>query len=260
MFDDGYRETGTVLVGADGNSSVVRRKLVPGGDGEAVKLPYIMMNFASKYSAERALFLKEHLHPLTDIAIHRKGMYCRANILNAPDPSKPEDWTFQILTTWPETDEDRKTSTSEQRLARVKSLMSDWADPHRSATLWAPDDLPVPADSLKQWSPQPWKDTRGHVTLAGDAAHAATFHRGQGVNNAVADAELFVRKMVEVRNGSSEDLLRVIREYEDEVVKRGQMEVELSYSNTQSMFDLDNFYENVLKRGAGKATEIDSTA
>ena len=163
------------MVGADGNGSVLRRLLLPGEDGESEAIPYTMMNFASKYSAEQALFLKQQVHPLTDIGVHPKGMYCRLNLLDVPDPQKPEDWIFQLLTTWPETQVDRELQTSEQKLAHVKKLMADWAEPHRSAVISAPDDLVVEATRLKQWSPKPWNGMQGHVTLAGDAAHAATF-------------------------------------------------------------------------------------
>jgi 2-polyprenyl-6-methoxyphenol hydroxylase-like FAD-dependent oxidoreductase len=134
------------------------------------------MNFNVKYTAEQALFIKENLHPLVDIAVNPCGHYIRLNVLDMDDPEKPETWTFQILSTWaPKTVEDYDNETD--RLARLKAHFrrDNWAEPYRSAVEWAPDDTEVLRDQLKIWKTVKWDNHDGRVTLAGDAAHAMTF-------------------------------------------------------------------------------------
>jgi 2-polyprenyl-6-methoxyphenol hydroxylase-like FAD-dependent oxidoreductase len=102
-----------------------------------------------------------------------------------PDRNDRSTWSFQLLTSWKTgqralSDEE---NTSEGRLKILKELVgSDFAEPRRSAVAWAPEDHHVPRDRLAIWSPVLRDHHDGRVTLAGDAAHAMTYHRGQGLN------------------------------------------------------------------------------
>ena len=79
-FDDGTTEQGDMVIGIDGAGSKVRQCLIDRGATQET-LPFALMNFNASYTAEQALFIKERLHPLVDIAIHPAGHYIRANVL-----------------------------------------------------------------------------------------------------------------------------------------------------------------------------------
>jgi 2-polyprenyl-6-methoxyphenol hydroxylase-like FAD-dependent oxidoreductase len=60
-----------------------------------------------------------------------------------------------------------------------------------------------------------------------------TFHRGQGGNNALRDAERFVSAMVEVKDGSK-TLKESVDIYDEDVRRRGVQEVEVSTTQTHA--------------------------
>lgn len=177
FFEDGTSEQGDVVIGIDGAGSKVRQCLIDRGATQET-LPFALMNFNASYTAEQALFIKERLHPLVDIAIHPAGHYIRANVLDMPDANDPTTWTFQILSTWPlKTVEDYDNDDDDGRLKRLKAHVKrdGWAEPYKSAIEWIPDDTPVLKDRLNIWKTQSWNNQGGRVTLCGDAAHAMTF-------------------------------------------------------------------------------------
>lgn len=174
-FDDGSSEEGDIVIGIDGAMSKVRQCLL-GRKADMDILPFALMNFNASYTAEQALFIKERLHPLVDIAIHPAGHYIRANVLDMPDQQDPSSWTFQILSTWPlKVVEDHDNEAD--RLQRLKAHVrrDGWAEPYKSAIEWIPQDTEVLRDQLKIWKTVPWDNQGGRVTLCGDAAHAMTF-------------------------------------------------------------------------------------
>jgi hypothetical protein len=175
FFEDGTSEVGDVVVGIDGASSAVRQCLI---NREAVQetLPFALMNFNASYTAEQALFIKNNLHPLVDIAIHPAGHYIRANVLDMPKQDDPSTWTFQILSTWALKNTEDFDNDGD-RLKRLKAHVArdGWAEPYKSAIAWIPDDTPILRDQLKIWKTSPWDNKDGRVTLCGDAAHAMTF-------------------------------------------------------------------------------------
>jgi 2-polyprenyl-6-methoxyphenol hydroxylase-like FAD-dependent oxidoreductase len=175
FFEDGSSEQGDIVIGVDGAGSKVRQCLIDRGATQET-LPFALMNFNASYTREQALYIKERLHPLVDIAIHPAGHYIRANVLDMPDQDDPTTWTFQILSTWPlKVVEDHDNETD--RLKRLKAHVArdGWAEPYKSAIEWIPEDTLVLRDQLKIWKTQPWNNQGGKVTLCGDAAHAMTF-------------------------------------------------------------------------------------
>lgn len=177
FFEDGSADEGDIVIGIDGATSRVRHQLL-GSDAVMDILPFALMNFNVSYTAEQALFIKDRLHPLVDIAIHPAGHYIRANILDMPKQDDPATWAFQILTTWPlKYVEDHDNDTG--RLNRLKAHVKrdGWAEPYKSAIEWIPEETEVLKDQLKIWKTVPWNNEGGRVTLCGDAAHAMTFRR-----------------------------------------------------------------------------------
>lgn len=169
-FEDGTSESGTVIIGADGGTSSVRRWLL--GDLATPEiLPYAFMNFPFTLPAPRALWLDKIMNPNVDVATHPKNMYLGLFLLDKPDLQRPETWIFYILVTWPiETEEDKENSGD--RLKRLRDHMDGWADPYKSVVEWVPDDVEIKPDWLRIWHPKPWDNRGGRVTMAGDAAHS----------------------------------------------------------------------------------------
>lgn len=252
-FDDGTTETGSVIVGADGGASVVRKWLL-GEAAEQEVLPYAFMNFPFTLPAEQAVWLDKEMNPNVDAATHPKNMYIGLFMLDKPDLGKPETWIFYTLATWPLKDKDDYENPDHNRLQRLKDRIGGWSDPYKSVVEWLPDDTPVGKDSLRIWHPKPWDNKQGRVTLSGDAGHSMTFHRGQGGNLAIRDADEFVTRMIAVQKGER-TLEDAVDEYDKGVLERGQ-EVAISKTQTDAFHDYENFMDSpVVKMGikpAGK--------
>lgn len=97
-------------------------------------------------------------------------------------------WTFHFVITYPKklTGTPLKGKSNAERVSILRSLADNFAEPRRSALTWLPDDLEVPDDSIKMWSPEPWDNHDGRVTLAGDAAHAIAFCKRYNLPSLVA--------------------------------------------------------------------------
>ncbi|RDW57336.1 hypothetical protein BP5796_12786 [Coleophoma crateriformis] len=256
-FTDGTKALGSIVVGADGGGSRIRRLLL-GNKAEPTALPIIMNNFNVQYTAEQALFIRSKLAPFTDLGVHPKGMFYLMNLQNVPRPEDPSTWSFQMSTSWPVTLRPlaEEENTSEGRLKILKELTADHAEPRKSAMAWVPADYPVSKDRLAIWSPIPWDHHNGRVTMAGDAAHAMTYHRGQGLNNCINDAANLVTGLVEVKDGAR-SLSEFIDEYQVEVVTRGAAEVEMSKQQSLMIHHWDQFIESpVMTYGTAGINEL----
>lgn len=75
-----------------------------------------------------------------------------------------------------------------------------------------------------------------------------TFHRGQGGNLAIRDADEFVNTMIAVKS-EQKTLVDALDEYDRGVVERGQ-EVAISKEQTKAFHDYENFLNSpVVKMG-----------
>lgn len=253
-FSDGTAASGSLVIGADGGQSRVRRLLL-GDKAEPTPLPMTMNNFNVQYTAEQALFIRSHLDRFTDYGVHPKGMFFLMAILSVPDPEDPSTWVFQLLTSWPDRLRTLKEeeNTSEGRLKILRELTADFSEPRKSAIRWVKEGTHIPRDRFAIWSPVPWNHHEGRVTLAGDAAHAMTYHRGQGLNNCFNDAANLVAAIVKVRDGLL-GMEEAMQTYVEEVVDRGVAEVELSRRQTMAVHDWGMFMESpLMKKGVGIA-------
>ncbi|KAE8369535.1 hypothetical protein BDV27DRAFT_165373 [Aspergillus caelatus] len=231
VCDDGSREHGSVVIGADGSGSHIRRWLLA-DLAEPEVLPCTVLNLTVQYSAEHAAALGRMLHPVIDI--------------DKPDPRKPETWGYYILSSWPETfrvDGEKDLN----RFQLLQARMDDWAEPFASGVGWAPKSLEVKEDVMKIWSPKPWNNYGGRITLAGDAAHSMTWHRGQGANIAFADAFQFVKAIESVVRGEA-PLQAAIEAYEKDVIARGVKEVAISKAQMESSHNHSSYKNSHVAR------------
>ncbi|RFU28012.1 hypothetical protein B7463_g8318, partial [Scytalidium lignicola] len=249
IFANGERATGTLIIGTDGPRSKVR-EIILGSEAEVTPMEIVHSNVAVTYGdAEKARFIRS-AHPVFSLAV-RPGLLSFLSIQDVPDPEDPAHWRFQVVNSWLGKQDESLDSAG--RLAELKQKASVMCEPFRSAALWMPDDTNVTYDRMAYWVPVPWDNHDGRVTLAGDAAHPMTPHRGQGLNHAICDASHFVDAMKKVASGAV-SLKSAITAYSDEVVRRGADEVLISKQNAIMMLNWDQLMDSpILKRSLDKS-------
>jgi len=249
VFTNGEVVAGSIIIGSDGPKSQVRRELL-GPEADVTPLEIVHSNVAIVYGdAEKAKFVRSG-HPVFCFAV-KPGLLSFLSIQDVPDPEDPANWKFQVVTSWLGKQDDSLDTPG--RLAQVKEKASTMCEPFRSAVMWMPDDTKITYDTMAYWVTVPWDNHDGRVTLAGDAAHPMTPHRGQGLNHAICDASHFVDAMKKVVAGES-SLKDGITTYSEEVVRRGADEVLISKQNAIMMLNWDQLMESpMMKRSLQKS-------
>jgi 2-polyprenyl-6-methoxyphenol hydroxylase-like FAD-dependent oxidoreductase len=192
LFEDGSKETGNLIIGADGSRSKVREILVGVEAAKPEMLDYTMVNHsAGSYTAEQVHLLRA-IHPIVKIAHHPENQggfvlagkffnflsarnRCMLNnpiVLDNPDPSKPEMTKFQVFQSWKGPPRVNELGDPRERMKVVKERARQFCEPFRTAMLTIDDEVILPLDQGAQWKPVWWDNWGGKVTLAGDAAHS----------------------------------------------------------------------------------------
>ncbi|KAF1986212.1 FAD/NAD(P)-binding domain-containing protein [Aulographum hederae CBS 113979] len=245
-FEDGTSETGRIVVGADGAKSQVRNLLF-GERAAPERIPFSATFVQAKFSREQALHLRRQ-HKLYLAGIHPAGLFAFFGMQDAPDPDRPENWTFFFYISWPSSIQEQDETadwTNEQRMKQVKEKSRDFADPWKSAFEWIPDNHPCWYHDMSDWDPAraisdeyPADKHGGKATIAGDAAHTMTYQRGQGLNHSLTDAKKLTDAIASFMRGDDYEVQKTaIAEYEKEMVARGGDEVRLSTKNTKMLHD-----------------------
>ncbi|KAL9073115.1 MAG: hypothetical protein Q9161_003169 [Pseudevernia consocians] len=251
-FANGTETTGSCIIGADGPRSGVRQFLLGAEQATPSSVPYVATRTIVTYpTAEQALYVRS-AHPINAMAFHPDGVWTWISPIDIPNAEAPETWKFQVMTSWRKSDDDEKDGTAAVRLANIKMRTKDFIEPFRSANAWIPDGTPVYANRMTYWEPFPWDNHAGRISLAGDAAHPMTFHRGQGLQHAIEDVAKYVAALATVKSGQAK-LKDAIDEYETEMIARGGEEVRLSKLNTEMVHQWDKLMQSpLLQKGAKK--------
>lgn len=120
-----------------------------------------------------------------------------------------------------------------------------FAEPLRSIWSSIPNDAPAFYGQLNFWITDKWDNRDGTITLAGDSAHAMTFHRGQGLNNAVQDVATLVSSLQQCVSTPNR-FKSALEIYEPEVWVRGREAVLSSNKNSEALMSWESVKESLL--------------
>lgn len=132
-------------------------------------------------------------------------------------------------------------------LVDLKERAKSYSDPFRSALESVPEGTQCWHNQLTYWVTAPWDNHNSTVTLIGDAAHPMTFHRGQGLNNAIHDVASLAKLLGEKGFSTPEDGSdSAVTAYEREMWKRGKEAVIGSRDNTIAVHDWNELMQSPL--------------
>ncbi|KAK7449759.1 hypothetical protein VKT23_013234 [Stygiomarasmius scandens] len=267
LFEDGTEEQGGLVIGCEGARSKVREFLVGAEKAALRPLPILTNASVTSFPAETALAIRK-IHQRLMILIHPNGFYawmCAQDLFD-PDPSK---WTFMLLQTWSEAGSDMNVNEVQPNLKTKPAIVQDMkqrasvlAEPWKSIWQAIPDDAPVWHNRLSDWVTEPWDNRNGRVTLAGDAAHPMTFHRGQGLNNAISDACALLHALKDHYSANANDtspFAKALEVYESEVWERGKEAVLSSAKNSAMLHDWKAVAQSPLLRLGIKPQDLEGS-
>ncbi|KAI1396618.1 FAD/NAD(P)-binding domain-containing protein [Hypoxylon fuscum] len=203
-FEDGTFADGTILIGADGNNSNVRKHLLPDGH-DLTPLPVSLIGVVRHFSPEQAAPVRA-LDPLLFQGLHpRTGNFLWYSILDRfEEPDDQYSFNAQVIISWIAKDpiSDAIPETNRGRIEMMKQRASSYAEPFRSVVMDIPNDLDITTPlRLADFPCREWDNQGGRVTLAGDSAHAMTMYRGEAANHGILDAALLVDQLKRVHKG-----------------------------------------------------------
>jgi len=242
-FADGSQESGSLLIGAEGAHSFTRKYLLGEEEAKLVDSEVVATFALAKLDRETATNLRK-LHPRYTIAFHPNGTFFFTSIQDSTSED-PADWVWMLTQTW---------ETEMPTLLEGPALLADWKEkgshfgsPFKEIFTGINEDGAIMwHNRLAYWPTKPWDDRGGKITLVGDAAHPMTFHRGQGLNNAISDAASILQFINAMKDHTKEELVDAIRKYEKELWPRGHEAVLASLENTLMMHDWNSVMKSPL--------------
>ncbi|RKT84837.1 FAD-dependent urate hydroxylase [Saccharopolyspora antimicrobica] len=187
-FDDGSKAVGDLLIGADGQRSVVRRELL-GGD------PAKPTGWASWQGLTRSDLPVAHGHQTLNIA----GRNAHCGLI--PTGGGLLHWWFDMP--WKEGD-------PVLSVADLRAVFAGWPDPVEQLLASVTDDDLGFFPHIRHKVPHVWGGPRS--TLLGDAVHAMPPAVAQAANQTLEDAWLLTQYL----SGAGDDLAPRLRAYEQE--------------------------------------------
>jgi 2-polyprenyl-6-methoxyphenol hydroxylase-like FAD-dependent oxidoreductase len=199
IFEDGTREVGNLLIGAEGAHSKVRHFLLSPDKSALHMSPFVGSVAITKLPAEAALRFKD-IHPRFVLLFHPNGIFGWIGGKSSPlpirrslrprqsgtpthlllivheahDGLKPGEWTFMIMQTWI-SEHDLPGLKGPKIVEDMKERGRLFAEPFNALFQSMPEDSRSWHSRLSYWPTEAWDNCNGTLTLIGDAAHPMTF-------------------------------------------------------------------------------------
>ncbi|OJI98236.1 hypothetical protein ASPVEDRAFT_79902 [Aspergillus versicolor CBS 583.65] len=245
-FKDGTSTTGSLLVGADGAHSAVRKQLYK--SAKLSQSSFFPLAAEIRLSKEQY----EPLHKIGSAGLFSYGKNLRYLIgllsVSEDRSSALYYWACCIRSDTPEKEwEWVRNATSEQLHERCANETRDFA-PYLTdiIRLTKPETMVQPPVRFFEFTLPEEPSGSERVTLLGDAAHVMVPFYLAGANTAVRDACDLARCIV----GNPGDSSSLIREYEDRMLTRGRQMVLRSRKAGQDP-TLDNIVVRANEEGSG---------
>ncbi|KAI3012276.1 hypothetical protein CBS147346_653 [Aspergillus niger] len=242
-FADGTSYTGCLLIGCDGSRSPTREILYPDSH-EMNPLPVQILGAATLYTAEEMAGAAE-IDPFIFQGSHpESNVFLFFSILDTPNnfaESSKDKYECQIILSWADSKDIAVPSDNGERIALMKSLASNWAEPFRTLVHRLPENTEARSIRIADWMFRPLQNRSHHrVVLMGDSAHTMTMYRGEGANNAIVDV-LDLTQRVDMRSlgsMSTQALRDALDAYENDVFWRAEPSV---LNSRQACVDAHDF-------------------
>ncbi|GLI77979.1 hypothetical protein PoHVEF18_006276 [Penicillium ochrochloron] len=201
-FEDGSSYTGRLLVASDGARSRARQILYPDGS-QMNSLPVQLLGASPLYTAEDMggaqlidPYIFQGSHPDTNVFL----FFSFLDTPNNFDESSKDRYHAQIIVSWADSKGIPVPKDNAERIALMKKLTDNWAEPFRSLVQKLPEDAEARSIRIEDWMFTPSR-THDHprAVLMGDSAHTMTMFRGEGANNAIVDVQDLI-KHVDMKN------------------------------------------------------------
>ncbi|KAK6221020.1 hypothetical protein LQW54_001592 [Pestalotiopsis sp. IQ-011] len=238
-LEDGTQDTGNFVIGCDGSRSKVREYIAGVDEARQQDLGITMINIPSAHYTKEQALKNRDLHPVVKLSFHPE--LPGTTLLGSPRYRLTRSVGLEVPA--------QDLREPHARLDSYRDHMSKFCEPFRSAALdgtatgavqasdaedsanGVSNEIVLPIYAGQQWSsltPSTWNNQHGRLTLAGDAAHSMLPDRGQGLNNALADADHIVSALKMAVLDETCSLQKAVSAYEDDMRPRGGKEVELS--------------------------------
>jgi 2-polyprenyl-6-methoxyphenol hydroxylase-like FAD-dependent oxidoreductase len=192
-FEDGTRTTASILIGADGIHSTVRRLLYPDLTPKFLNLAGVTAAVPTSALGLTDAMLQDFENPDLDYPLPITIQHpAHGAFVVAPQRSGAQEMFFGRQRTWTDTDRAGWDARSADKQELANFLASDTQDfpqivrdvvksiPHDTINLWPFYVIP----NLPSWISA---DGKGRIILVGDAAHAIPPSAGQGLNQCFED-------------------------------------------------------------------------
>ncbi|CAG8665361.1 25200_t:CDS:2 [Cetraspora pellucida] len=252
LFDDGTREFGVLLIGADGINSPIRKQKVPNLEIFNLGVTSVDVDVAlPKNLAEKLLAVYNYALMQKSVGLNGDAFFSFMRFIPI-DQSDESYYRLGIGFHYPTildtddsnsklVDDDNPESVMRHTISRIKQLrppceltdlmveifsLVPYSDPGKKypfRTYNPPRRRPL--RDIDPLSVSPWKNDR--VILLGDAVHAMNPLLGLGANNAIQDADLLTKELLNYVY-KNDDLFACIRRYNEQMRARSSKDVQSS--------------------------------